>query len=53
MTENVRKIIEEVRELSAKEQGEVLEELLALRKKRGKKSILDFVGIWHGGKALY
>jgi len=53
MTEHVKKIIGQVERLSQSEQSELVDAILSLKKKAGKKSILDFVGIWNGGKALY
>jgi len=53
MTEHVKKIIGQVERLSESEQSELVDAILSLKKKTGRKSILDFVGIWNGGKALY
>jgi|GEM_PF-2832368 len=53
MTEQVKKIMEEVEKLSQKEQAQLVEALLSFKKKPGNKSILDFLGIYNGGKALY
>ncbi len=53
MTENVKKIMAEVEKLSPREQAELRKALMRRRKKHGRNSVLDLIGIGDGGKALY
>jgi len=53
MTEPLKKIMEELEKLSGKEQAQLVDAILTQQKKKRGKSVLDLIGIHHGGKALY
>jgi pyrimidine operon attenuation protein/uracil phosphoribosyltransferase len=53
MTEQMKKIIDMIEELSEREQSQVVDQIISLKKKKSKKSITEFIGIWSGGKPLY
>ena len=53
MTEQMKKIIDMAEELSDREKSQLVDAIISLKKKKSKKSITDFIGIWSGGKALY